>query len=70
MSLNMPENARTKCSDYARFLNMLSYRYNNIINIVTNAIVFEFLSARFTHPVALLPIYLFKHDLEYKNNES
>ena len=34
---------------YARVLNMLQYSYNNIIIIVTNVIILEFLSARFVH---------------------
>ena len=53
----MPENARINCSDYARVLNMPQYSYNNII--VTNVAILEFLSARFVHPGALLPFYLF-----------
>ena len=56
--LNIPENPWINCSDYARVLNMPQYSYNNII-IVTNVIMLEFLSARFTHPGALLPLYLF-----------
>ena len=36
---------------YARVLNILRYRYNNII-IVTNVIILEFSSARFVHPGA------------------
>ena len=35
---------------------MPQYRYNNIIIIVTNVIILEFLSARFVHPGALLTI--------------
>ena len=57
ISLNMPENAWKKTSDYARVLNMLQYGYNNII--VTNVIMLEFLSARFIHQGTLLPFYLF-----------
>ena len=38
---------------------MLRYSYNNIIIIVTNVIVFEFLSAGFVHSGALVPFYLF-----------
>ena len=37
---------------YARVLNILGYSYNNIIILVTNIIILEFLSARFTHPGA------------------
>ena len=48
---------------------MLRYSCNNII-IVTNVIMLEFLSARHVHPRALLPFYLFKQELEHKNNES
>ena len=33
--------------------------YNNITIIVTNIIMLEFLSARFVHPVALLPFNIF-----------
>ena len=43
----------------ARVLNMPPYSYNNYFIIVTNAIILRFLSARFVHPVALLPFYLF-----------
>ena len=64
ISLNTPEdgciaeclNAWINCSDYARVLNMPWYGYNII---VTNVITLEFLSARFVHPGALLPFYLF-----------
>ena len=35
---------------YARVLNMPLYSYNNIISIVTNNIILEFLSAQFIHP--------------------
>ena len=39
---------------------MLQYNYNNIIIIfVINAIMLEFLSARFIHREVLLPFYLF-----------
>ena len=69
MSLNIPSNAWKNSFDYAKILNMLQYSYNNIIIIiiiiiiiVTNAIILEFLSARFLHPGALLPVYHFlKH---------
>ena len=44
--LNMPENARINCSDYAKVLNMPGYNNNNIMIIVTNVIMFEFLSSR------------------------
>ena len=54
MSLSMPENAWINCSEYARVLNISQYSYNGII-VVPNVIVLEFLSARFVHPVALLP---------------
>ena len=54
---------------YARILNMPRHSYNNIIIIVTNVIILEFLSARFVHPGAPLPFYLFKHELDYKNKE-
>ena len=46
------------CSDYVRVLNMSRWIYSNIIIFVTNDIMQEFLSARFAHPVALLPFYL------------
>ena len=62
----MPEN----CSDYARVFNMPQYSYNNIIIIVTNVIMLEFLSVWFIHPGALLPFYLFYQELEHKSNES
>ena len=58
MSLNMPENVRIICSDYARVLNIWQYSYSNIIIVVTNVII-EFLYARFVRPGALLPFYLF-----------
>ena len=68
MSLNISSNAWKNSFDYAKILNMLQYSYNNIIIIiiiiiiVTNAIILEFLSARFLHPGALLPVYHFlKH---------
>ena len=49
---------------------MPRHSYNNIIIIiVTNVIILEFLSARFVHPGAPLPFYLFKHELDYKNKE-
>ena len=37
---------------YARFLNMPWYSYDNIIIIVINVIVLEFLSAWFVHTAA------------------
>ena len=37
---------------HARVLNRPRYNYNNIIIIVTNVIMLEFLSARFVHPGA------------------
>ena len=43
---------------YARVLNMLRYSYN-IIVVVTNIIILEFWSARFAHPGAPQPFYLF-----------
>ena len=45
MSLSMRENASLNCSDYVRVLNMLPYIYINIIIIVTNVMMLEFLSA-------------------------
>ena len=57
--LNVPENAWIDCSDNAMVLIMPRYSYNNIIIIVTNVIILEFFSARFVHPGALLPFYLF-----------
>ena len=38
---------------------MPRYSYNNIIIIVTNVIILEFLFVRFVPPSALLPFYLF-----------
>ena len=38
---------------------MLRYSYNNIIIIVTNFIMLEFLSAQFIYSGALLPFYIF-----------
>ena len=52
----MPENTLINCSDYARVLNIPRDSYNNIIIIVTNVIMLEFLSVRFIHPVALLRV--------------
>ena len=58
---------------------MLRYSYNNILIIVANVKISEFLSARFVYPGALLPFYLvpfaiyllpFYLDLQHKNNES
>ena len=39
--------------------NMLLYSYDNIIIIVTNVIILEFLSARLVNPGALLPVRKF-----------
>ena len=50
--LNVPEYAwkwLNKLSDYARFLNMRRYSYNNTIIIVTNFIILEFFPARFVY---------------------
>ena len=68
-SLNMPEdgwilmdvfeNAWINCCDYVMVLNMPWYSYINIIIIVTNVVILEFLSAGFVHPGALLPFCLF-----------
>ena len=49
---------------------MPRYSYSSIIIIVTNAIVLEFLSARFVHPGALLQFNFFEPELQHKNNES
>ena len=51
---------------------MLQYNHNNIIIIVTNIIMLEFLSAHFVHPGALqLTIFsFFSMSLEHKTNES
>ena len=38
---------------------MPPYSYNNIVIIVANVIILEFLSVRFVHLGALLPFYLF-----------
>ena len=38
---------------------MLLYSYNNIITIITTAIILEFLSAQFVRLDAVLPFYLF-----------
>ena len=59
MSLIIPEHAWINCSVYAMVLNMRQYSYNNIIIIVTNVIILEFLAASFVHSGALLPSYLF-----------
>ena len=71
MSLNMPENGwiLLNAPEYAwkylnklfniRGLNMLQYIHNNIIIIVNNVILLEFLSAVFVHPGTLLPFYVF-----------
>ena len=68
MALTVPENAWINCSDYARILNMLRCSYNNIIIVVTNVIMLEFLSARFVDPG--YHFIFFEHELEHKNNES
>ena len=44
---------------YAEVLNMLRYNYNNIISIVINIAILEFLSARFVHPGTLPLTILF-----------
>ena len=50
---------------------MLWYTYNNIIVTVTNAIILEFLSARFLHSGALqITILFFQRELERENNKS
>ena len=49
VSLNMAESAWINSSDYTGVLNMLWYSYNNIVIIVTNVIILEFLSAWFVH---------------------
>ena len=56
---NMPENAWINCSDHASVLNMPRYSYNNIIIIVSNAIIVESLTGQYVHLGALLPFYLF-----------
>ena len=66
--LNMPENARIKCSDYIKALNMPQYIFNN--TIIITVIITEFLSPQFLHSGALLPFYLFQHQLEHKNIKS
>ena len=38
---------------------MLRHSYTNIIIIIVNVVILKFLSARFVHPDALLPFYLF-----------
>ena len=48
---------------------MARYIYNNTI-IVTNVIVLEFLPALFPYASALLPFYLFYHELEHTNDQS
>ena len=58
MPLNMPENARVNCSDYARLLNMAGFSYNSII-IVTNVIMLKFLSTQFIQTGASLPCFYF-----------
>ena len=68
--MNVSENFWISFSDCAIVLIMPRYGYNNIIIIVTNVIILEFLSAWFVHPCTLLPSYLFLNELEHKNNES
>ena len=51
--LTVPENAEINCSEYAKILNMPQYNNKNIVIIVTNVIVLEFLPAWFIHIVAL-----------------
>ena len=68
--LNVPEYV-WKCLNtlfwLCQVLNMLQYSYNNnVIIIVNNVIILKFLSARFVHPGAVLPFYLFQHELEQK----
>ena len=48
---------------------MLQFSYNNITIMVNNVITLEYLSARFVHPRALLPFYIFLTGQD-KNNES
>ena len=48
---------------------MPRYSYNNIVIIVTTVIILEFLSARFVHPGALLPFYLFLTRVKHENNK-
>ena len=38
---------------------MPQHSYNNIVIIVTNVIIFKFLSARFVHPGAHHPFFFF-----------
>ena len=45
MFLTVPENAKINCSEYAKILNMPQYNNKNIVIIVTNVIVLEFLPA-------------------------
>ena len=47
----MFENTWINRSDYARVLNMRRYSYDDILIIVTNSIILEFLHAQFVHPV-------------------
>ena len=54
MSLDMPENAWINCSGYSRVLNVPWFSYNMMI-IVTNVIMLQFLSAQFIYTGALLP---------------
>ena len=49
---------------------MPRYIYNNIIVVTNNVIVLEFLPALFPYASALLPFYLFYHELEHKNDQS
>ena len=51
--LTVPENAEINRSEYAKILNMPQYNNNNIVIIVTNVIILEFLPSWFIHTVAL-----------------
>ena len=57
--LNMPLHHRSLTGfcvaseiEYTRVLNMLQYSYNNMIIIITNVIILDFLFYRFVHPGA------------------
>ena len=57
--LNMPLHLRSLTGfwvasdlEYTRVLNMLQYSYNNMIIIITNVIILDFLFYRFVHPGA------------------
>ena len=56
--LNIFEFVWLNISEHSGVLNMRRYSYNNIIIIVANIIVLDFLSAWFIYPVALLPFHL------------